>query len=1160
MKPESVGLSSIPFENLVQLAATDPQSYAKLIFKETDSESDLLDEAAEGFSTGSGSRSINLFLKLNGQPIDGEPKETSLGRAKSIECISYEQGVTIPRDVGSGQATGRRSYAPLVIRKRIDRSSPLLLKGLTENQVVEGTFKFYRPSSDSDGTVEQFYTVVVKQGRIGTLKQIIAGVRAESSSPGSEIEEVSFTFRQISWTYVSGGITHEDTRSFTESVAEAISVRIDPQYNRWIQQSLNQILGLNLTVDGVLSSLSRGAIRRFQQERGLVVDGEVGPMTERALVNAGAPQPPALSGITPSTIAATGPCPGQTHEVVSGFTRYSNEISTLPPPEQAKVRALAGLITRSFKSGCQPITQIELIGHADHDPVREASEPGFEVEMSQRRADSMKRALSDLIANPGIISAIRFESRGVGSIDLVVPNSTNELERARNRRVELNLVPSPIPPSPALDPRIDICAQFALLRMNSSDAAAQADSAGILAAVKGGQLAGILSNMTRAAVPLAQRLNVTPFDLVPRGEDAALVLDPAEPLTAPPSIVFRNIQMQPGEQTQCPPPEQIDPALRKAWATFVLLKSGQLGRCELPRRNGPVAFGASTEAETLVAPLANILPPILCRLSEPPPTKSCQVFLSGNSSGDYFRYVQAQTTGIVTPLINGRSSGGVGPDIDFTEPLDEMQAAVSRLGTGDFVYLSAWFFEPATQLTAGSFGSANTWGTFLAAKANAGVKVRIILNDFDPISGLDKWLQSTSLRPLDAIIKALPKANRGNFKYIVSMHPAHVGPLKSLLAGQGGRNINIASHHQKFMVVRHGEEMHAFCGGLDIESRKTPARWSYSGLIGWHDLHVKLEGPITRDIEKEFVLRWNREKARSTRPLIDGWAGHETLQVTPLSTVDNAPRKRPHRVQMLRTISSDALLAPFSNERDDIIQVYRRSIRCARDFIYMENQYYRSPSLADDIVRQGQRQPSLKIIIVVVAAAAEDDGTNAITEHGDHLQFETFQRIFKGFGAQRVRLYTMNNRAVHSKFFLADDEIMIVGSANANERSFQLDSELNIVVTEPSLVSSFRRKLWAHNLGEPAVNIAGWRTADFIGHWDSVAAANAALSAPQMAGEGVIPFDFTAVKGRSHGSLPDELANIDFSPESGVFAGPIPPERNTIALRSGRRQRPPVVV
>jgi hypothetical protein len=59
--------------------------------------------------------------------------------------------------------------------------------------------------------------------------------------------------------------------------------RSDPGYIRWIQQSLNQILGLRLAVDGIMGPQTRSAVRSFQQRQGLTADGIVGPLTERAL-------------------------------------------------------------------------------------------------------------------------------------------------------------------------------------------------------------------------------------------------------------------------------------------------------------------------------------------------------------------------------------------------------------------------------------------------------------------------------------------------------------------------------------------------------------------------------------------------------------------------------------------------------------------------------------------------------------------------------------------------------------------------------------------------------------------------------------------------------------------------------------------------------------
>jgi type VI secretion system secreted protein Hcp len=156
---------------------------------------------------------VHLFLKANGTDIQGESTQTSLGRENSIECVYYEQSVITAREAGSGLATGRRQYPPLMIRKRIDKSSPLLMKALVENTAIEATFKFYRPNPNGDGTTEQFYTVGIKQGRIASIKQFVPDAMQPATSTEPPMEEVSFVFHTIGWTITNGGVTHEDVWS-----------------------------------------------------------------------------------------------------------------------------------------------------------------------------------------------------------------------------------------------------------------------------------------------------------------------------------------------------------------------------------------------------------------------------------------------------------------------------------------------------------------------------------------------------------------------------------------------------------------------------------------------------------------------------------------------------------------------------------------------------------------------------------------------------------------------------------------------------------------------------------------------------------------------------------------------------------------------------------
>jgi Putative peptidoglycan binding domain len=63
------------------------------------------------------------------------------------------------------------------------------------------------------------------------------------------------------------------------------------EYTRWVQSALNDVLGLQLPVSGIMDAATRGAIRSFQQQQGLPDDGVVGPDTERALLAARAQQP-----------------------------------------------------------------------------------------------------------------------------------------------------------------------------------------------------------------------------------------------------------------------------------------------------------------------------------------------------------------------------------------------------------------------------------------------------------------------------------------------------------------------------------------------------------------------------------------------------------------------------------------------------------------------------------------------------------------------------------------------------------------------------------------------------------------------------------------------------------------------------------------------------
>jgi len=85
--------------------------------------------------------------------------------------------------------------------------------------------------------------------------------------------------------------------------------RSSAEYTRWVQQSLNKILGLRLAIDGISGTQTRSAVRSFQQRAGLTVDGVVGPQTEGGLIKFGASPPPGSSGAPATTPGYSGSVP-----------------------------------------------------------------------------------------------------------------------------------------------------------------------------------------------------------------------------------------------------------------------------------------------------------------------------------------------------------------------------------------------------------------------------------------------------------------------------------------------------------------------------------------------------------------------------------------------------------------------------------------------------------------------------------------------------------------------------------------------------------------------------------------------------------------------------------------------------------------------------------
>ena len=157
-------------------------------------------------------QTVHLWLTIDGNLIEGESSVVSLDREGTIECSSFRYGVMIPPARRSGRRAQRRQHELGRVHKRIDKSTPLLLKALCNHESVnEAEFRFYRPSPTGSGAEEHFFTVVLQNGYVSGVSQLSEDAIIAGDAAPPMMEEVAFVFQDITWTYEPNGATHHDS-------------------------------------------------------------------------------------------------------------------------------------------------------------------------------------------------------------------------------------------------------------------------------------------------------------------------------------------------------------------------------------------------------------------------------------------------------------------------------------------------------------------------------------------------------------------------------------------------------------------------------------------------------------------------------------------------------------------------------------------------------------------------------------------------------------------------------------------------------------------------------------------------------------------------------------------------------------------------------------
>jgi type VI secretion system secreted protein Hcp len=157
---------------------------------------------------------LNAYLKLKGSK-QGDIKGSVIqkGREGMIAVHSYHHHIVSPRDSASGQATGKQQHGPFTLIKTIDKSTPLLYRALTTNETFKTwELKCFSPKSGAagGGVETNHFTIVLTNASVSGILAIMENNLDEDNARLPMMEEISFTYEKISWTWVDGGVTHED--------------------------------------------------------------------------------------------------------------------------------------------------------------------------------------------------------------------------------------------------------------------------------------------------------------------------------------------------------------------------------------------------------------------------------------------------------------------------------------------------------------------------------------------------------------------------------------------------------------------------------------------------------------------------------------------------------------------------------------------------------------------------------------------------------------------------------------------------------------------------------------------------------------------------------------------------------------------------------------
>jgi cardiolipin synthase len=275
--------------------------------------------------------------------------------------------------------------------------------------------------------------------------------------------------------------------------------------------------------------------------------------------------------------------------------------------------------------------------------------------------------------------------------------------------------------------------------------------------------------------------------------------------------------------------------------------------------------------------------------------------------------------------------------------------------------------------------------------------------------------------------------------------------------------------HRKILVV---DGDLAFTGGIGIADH-----WlgDAQGPDHWRDVQVQMEGPIARLMEAAFYENFIEERAPVT-PLLN----EPDRSVADAEANGRAPSSQQEPAQEAPTL---IVRSSASGGSSDMKRLYLLLIASARRTLDIVSPYFvvdeSSEWALDDAIQRG-------VHVRILTEGAEQ--TDALP-----VKYSS-RRVYERLLARGIELYEYQPTMLHTKVMTVDGAWSMFGSANFDNRSLELNDELNVAVYDRDLAGHFSRDLDADLRRAKQLRLEEWRQRPFIekarehfwGYWGEI--------------------------------------------------------------------------